>query len=130
MVNYWAVLVAAVVSMVIGFLWYGPFFGKQWMKWSKAPKKKPKGSAMARDSILGLINTFVMLAVLALLYMYVGVVTLAGGMWIAFLVWLGFVATTTMGTVLWEKKPFRLWLLNNVYSLLVLLISGAILVAW
>jgi hypothetical protein len=31
-INYWAVLVCGVLSMVIGFVWYGPLFGKKWME--------------------------------------------------------------------------------------------------
>ena len=30
-----AVLLAAVISYVIGFAWYGPIFGKTWMKLMK-----------------------------------------------------------------------------------------------
>ena len=30
-INYWAVLVCAVLAMALGFLWYGPLFGKKWM---------------------------------------------------------------------------------------------------
>jgi hypothetical protein len=29
-INYAAVLLAAVANMVVGMLWYGPLFGKQW----------------------------------------------------------------------------------------------------
>ncbi|HLD39833.1 MAG TPA: DUF1761 family protein, partial [Candidatus Nanoarchaeia archaeon] len=31
MANYLAVLVAAIAAYVVGFLWYGPVFGKKWM---------------------------------------------------------------------------------------------------
>lgn len=31
-INWWAVVVATAVTMVLGTLWYGPFFGKKWMK--------------------------------------------------------------------------------------------------
>ncbi|MDO8488446.1 MAG: DUF1761 family protein [bacterium] len=31
-VNYLAILAAAVLSMVLGFLWFGPLFGQTWMK--------------------------------------------------------------------------------------------------
>ncbi len=43
MVNYLAVLVAAIVGMVVGFIWYSPkVFGKMWMKLSGVnPKDKP-----------------------------------------------------------------------------------------
>ena len=29
-INWWAVLVAGVVYMVVGMVWYGPLFGKLW----------------------------------------------------------------------------------------------------
>ncbi len=29
-INYLAVLVCGIVSMVVGFVWYGPLFGKKW----------------------------------------------------------------------------------------------------
>ncbi len=32
MVNIWAVLVCTLLSIVVGSIWYGPFFGKTWMK--------------------------------------------------------------------------------------------------
>ena len=31
-VNYWAVLVAALFTFVLGFLWYGPLFGRTWLR--------------------------------------------------------------------------------------------------
>ena len=31
-INYLAVLVSAVSAMVLGFLWFGPLFGKEWSK--------------------------------------------------------------------------------------------------
>ena len=29
-VNYLAIIVSAVLMMVIGYVWYGPLFGKRW----------------------------------------------------------------------------------------------------
>ena len=31
-VNYWAVFVSAIASMVIGSIWYGPLFGKMFIR--------------------------------------------------------------------------------------------------
>jgi hypothetical protein len=31
-INYWAIASGAVLSMVIGAIWYGPLFGKKWME--------------------------------------------------------------------------------------------------
>lgn len=30
-VNYLAIIVAAIINLVLGFLWYGPLFGRRWM---------------------------------------------------------------------------------------------------
>ncbi len=42
-INYGAVLVAAIIEIVLGFLWYGPFFGKMWMKSIGVTEGKTKG---------------------------------------------------------------------------------------
>lgn len=41
--NWLAVIVAALVPTIVGFLWYGPLFGKQWldsMGWTKEDEAK------------------------------------------------------------------------------------------
>ena len=48
------------------------------------------------------------------------------GIWL----WLGFVATTMIGMVLWEGKPFRLYLINAGHVLAGLIVMGAILAVW
>ena len=30
-INFWAVLVSAIASLVVGSIWYGPLFGKMFM---------------------------------------------------------------------------------------------------
>ena len=39
-INYLAVLVAAIASIVLGFVWYGPLFGKTWTQLMGFDKKK------------------------------------------------------------------------------------------
>src|SRR5690348_2723001 len=64
--NYWAILVAVVASMVLGFLWYGPIFGKAWMKEMGIPAdRKPDPKVMRRGMILMLIGSFLTVFVLA-----------------------------------------------------------------
>ncbi|WP_439153107.1 DUF1761 domain-containing protein [Winogradskyella sp.] len=46
--NYLAILVAAVVPVVLGFLWYNPLlFGNVWMRESGMTEEKMKGANMA-----------------------------------------------------------------------------------
>jgi hypothetical protein len=130
MVNYLAVLVAAIVSFVVGFLWYSPaLFGKVWMK-LMGIKKEPSKEGMGKSMAIGFVGTLVTAYVLAYLSGMLGYVTAGSGAMLGFLAWLGFVGTTTLGGVLWENKPWGLWLLNNGHSLVGLLIMGGILGAW
>ena len=52
-VNYLSVLIAAIASFVLGWIWHGPIFGKAWMKetkFSESDKKKMKGINQNRIS--------------------------------------------------------------------------------
>ena len=44
--------------------------------------------------------------------------------------WLGFIAPVTLGSVLWEMKSWKLWILNNAYYLVVLVVMGLIFTLW
>lgn len=133
-VNFVAVLAAAIASMVIGFLWYGPLFGKQWIslmgwgKMTKAQMDKMKKSAGKGYAVM-FITALVMAYVLAHIVSYAGATTALEGAQAGFWVWLGFVATIALGSVLWEGKPIKLYYLNAAYHLVNLAVMGAILVA-
>lgn len=137
-INYWVILGAAVASMTLGALWYGPLFGKQWiayMGWTheqlQAMKKR---GGMTKLYAIAFVGSLVMSFVLANAVVFVGVYTHATGIYAGLMAgfwgWLGFVAPVTLGAVLWEGKSWRLWILNNGYNLLSLLLMGTILAFW
>jgi len=88
----------------------------------------------ALSIILGLIGAFLTSLVLhhALFFagQYFKMSGVGGGLMVGFFNWLGFIAPVTIGVVTYEKKPFALWVLNNGYWLISLLIMGIILAAW
>ncbi|MEK7542332.1 MAG: DUF1761 domain-containing protein [Patescibacteria group bacterium] len=136
-INYLAVLVAAAASMVLGFVWYGPLFGKMWMKLSGITQEKidaSKKSGMNKTYALALVGSLVMAYVLAhaLVFAssYFKISGVQAGLMVGFWNWLGFIAPVTLGAVLWEGKPVKLWFLNNGYYLVSLLIMGVILAVW
>lgn len=133
MVNYLAVLVAGIASVVVGFLWYGPLFGRTWMKlmnFSSKDMDDAKKKGMAKKYVIMIINTLVMTYILALFLDFTSAVTLSRGILIAFLIWLGFIATITLGSVLWEGKSVKLYFINVIYNLVSIIISGIILTLW
>ncbi len=133
-VNYWAVLASAVVSMVIGSIWYGPLFGKKFMaamgmdNWT--PEQKMAMRKKMWVSYAGqFISSLVMFYVLAGIIVGFGKTTLVGGMMSAFIMWLGFVVPVKLGDVLWGGKKTLFWL--GIFGMLLsLLVSGAIIGAW
>ncbi|MBS3127003.1 DUF1761 domain-containing protein [Candidatus Woesearchaeota archaeon] len=132
-VNYVAVLVAAIVSMVLGALWYSPvLFGKQWMKLSNIdPKKMPEMKKKAKTSYaLNFVAVLVMAYVLAHTVQYAQAATVFEGVQAGFWVWLGFIATVLLGSVLWEGKPWKLYLLNAAHYFVSLVVMGVILTLW
>jgi hypothetical protein len=129
-VNYIAVVLAAVVALVIGFIWYSPrVFGTRWMAYlgtTQAQLGNPGPTGMAVGIVASLINAWV----LAVLSLNLGGKTLTDGIMLGVLAWLGFMATITAAQISFEKKPWALWVLNNAHNLLVQVIMGAIVTAW
>jgi hypothetical protein len=129
-VNYLAVVIAAVVALVIGFIWYSPrVFGNRWMTYlgtTQAQLGNPGPTGMAVGVVASLINAWV----LAVLSLNLGGKSLTDGVMLGVLAWLGFMATITAAQISFEKKPWGLWVLNNAHNLLVQVIMGAIVTAW
>jgi len=122
-VNLVAVLVAALVAFIVGWLWYGPLFGKAWMKLSGMKASKPKGSSI----VWGYLTHAVMAYVLAVLMLNFNVLEMNAALGLAFWIWLGFFATMNLGMVIWEDKKFNLYLINTGSGLLTLLIMAGVL---
>ena len=129
-VNYLAVVVATVVALVIGFIWYSPrVFGNRWMAYlgtTQAQLGNPGPTGMLVGVVASLINAWV-LAVLAL---NLGGKSVTDGILLGVLAWLGFMATITAAQISFEKKSWGLWVLNNAHNLLVQVIMAAIVTAW
>jgi hypothetical protein len=136
-VNYLAVLASAIASMVIGALWYGPLFGKQWiamMGWTEEQMNSAKAKGMGKSYALMFVGSLLMAYVLshAIIFAsdYLAIFGLSAGLTAGFWNWLGFIAPVTLGSVLWENKSWKLWMLNNAYYLVTLLVMGSILSLW
>ncbi len=130
-INYWAILVAGIVGMVIGFMWYSPaLFGKQWMKLTGIKPSKKDKDGMGNKMLVAFIAELVLAAVMLGIIKWAGVITIQGALAVGFITWLGFVATMTLNEILWQKKPFKLYILNNAHNLFKFLVVAIILTIW
>ena len=131
-VNLLSVLCVAIVSFILGFLWYGPLFGKQLIKLSKVSAQsisKSKKKGMFKPALLNFIGTLIMVYVFAGFISLFEVINPLQGAVLGFWIWLAFFASTTLlGDVLWGGKPWELFVLNGFYWLVNLMLSGLLLV--
>ncbi len=125
-INYLAVVVAAVVHLLTGLVWYsGRLFGKTWMELTHATLVPA-----AKWLPLGAVGHLAIALVLAVLIRFAGGPSLVAGLAIGLLVWIGFIVTLEVGELVWEKIPFRLFLLRAGEHFVALSLAGAILGVW
>jgi len=129
-VNNVAVVIAAVANMVLGAVWHGPLFGKMWMKAAgitNADSEKEKKD-MPLMYAISFISAVVTAYILAVIIGWVGASNIAVGVILSFLVWLGFVVTSALGPVVWEKRNQQLFLIGITYNFVSLILMSAIII--
>ena len=129
-INWFAVLVAALVSFIIGWLWYGPLFGKKWMELNGFAKENIRDGGLSMPVILIVNYVATSLAALAIA-MFIGAeADIAFGIFAGIMIAVFWIGTSRLNDVLYEKKPMGLFWINVGYYLVIYSIMGAILGAW
>jgi hypothetical protein len=130
-INFLAVLVCGVVAMIIGAIWYGPLFGKKWMKEEGSTEEElRKDFNPAKTYGLAFIGNLIIAYVLARVIGYTAAASVADGLRVAFLCWIGFTGVTMMINYLFERKTIALFFINSMYHLVIFLVFAIILSAW
>ncbi len=134
--SYISIVVAAVATFVFGFLVHGPLLGKQWMALMKITpadmeqgKREMQGKMpfyMLAAFLQQLVTAYVVAHFVYLAY----AANLMDAVVLAFWIWLGFIVTTLLNGVLWEKRTVQLYAFNIAYHLASLIIMTAILTLW
>jgi hypothetical protein len=129
-VNYLAVFVAALANYIIATVWYAVIFGNLWKKLTGITEMKPVPMNMVIVFIGSLVMSYVLVHSIVFGNSYVGTSGVSGGLMGGFFDWLGFIAPVTLMSVMYEKRPWKLWILDNAFWLVSLLVMGAILSVW
>ena len=131
-VNILAVLAAAVATMVIGGIWYGPIFGKTWLKVHGYSKERlaEMQKGMGKTYGLSFVCYVVMGVMMALLIAATGWRGIAGGVHIGLVCWLGFAATIGLTAHLFSERKPAAYLLDAGYQLVYMVVMGMILASW
>ena len=119
-VTFLSILGAGVAAVLIGMVWYHPIvFGSAWMRMSNiTPEMAERGKKrMPLMMLIGLMAAMLAAWVMNHVGILLGVYDVVDAVVLGFWCWMGFVAPTMLGMVLWEQKPFKLYLINALYWL-------------
>jgi hypothetical protein len=128
-VNHLAVIAAAVATFVLGGLWYSPaLFGKAWQREAGVNEEQMKNANTAMIFGLAFVLSLIAAWVFAL---FLGPrPPMALGLGAGFSAGLCWVAASFGINYLFERKSFKLWLINGGYHTLQFTIVGLILALW
>ncbi len=123
-------LVSAASFLIVGMVWYGPLYGRQWRHLSgiTIDSIKMHGLPMWKAMLGGILTAFVQSFMLLQVMNLAGAQTVFAAWYIAFMVWLGFYATQCAAPFLWEGKSHKLYIIHASMYLVSLLVSATILV--
>ena len=131
-INYAAVVVSALLYWALGAVWYTAF-SKPFvalMRWTPEQVARVEAEGPGREIGVALLVSLLTSYVLAHFVKFTGAETASKGAQTAFWLWLGFVLTTNLNTVLFESRPLGLYLINSGYHFVGLLAMGAVLAVW
>jgi hypothetical protein len=127
-INWVVVILGAIFNMVLGFIWYGPFFGKLWLK--LIGKKTEEIDSKAGMYILTFIASLVGAYVLAVVIEGLAISLWWQGIVMGAVLWVGIGATATLNTNTFEDSPRGTWVLFALYQLIVFSAEGFVLAIW
>lgn len=139
-INWLAIVAAAVLPLVTGFLWYGPLFGKAWMKESGMTEEKAKQMNPAKTyGIAVILSFFIAFSIWPMVFtgggpgMPHGVepyLTFKHGAFHGAMLGI-FVAFPVLAiNSLFEQKSFKYVAINAGYWILTMALMGGIINAW
>ncbi len=131
-VNYLAVGLSAVLSFVLGMLWYSPLlFGKAWMAGQGYTEADLEGmqSGMGPTYALSLVCWFVMATILAVVASHFGE-GVGPTFHVGLHLWLGFSATVGLTNNRFSDKPLSLWAIDGGYQVASIGVMSVVLGLW
>jgi len=130
-INHLAVLVGFVIQFVLGFLWYGPFFGTPWMEMvgldlATIEANPPDAGVWITNIIVSAAGVYL----LALIFVKMNIQSAVKGLFWGLLIGYVFVLLDAMRTGMYNQDPYWLSWITGGFSTAGLGLAGLVLGAW
>lgn len=133
-INWLAVIAASLVGFAIGFIWYGPLFGKPWMNAVGMTEEDAQKGNMAKIFGFTFVFQFVMAICLAMFFYgdpaSADMINASNGAFYGFLTGFGWVAMVIGVNALYEQKSWKYIFINGGFWTVVFTLMGFILGVW
>lgn len=133
-IDYLAVFLAAVASMVVGFVYYHPsVVGKYWMAQkgltpeSLKAGQKEMTKFYALSFVVALITAYILAHTMFLSKNFYNYSDIETGCYTAFWMWLGFIMPVQLVDQIFGDKKWKLFGINTLYQLIALVVMGLVI---
>jgi len=129
--NFLAIAVAWVFSVVLGSFWYSPAgFGKIWSTLSGVDMMQTPKNETTKAIVFVVISSLLQALALGLILNSLHVNGAGEGIIASLVLWFGFTALTTVGNTLYQRQSWKFWWLNASFFLVTMVVNGLILSVW
>jgi Protein of unknown function (DUF1761) len=137
-ISFLMILVCAVVSIILGSLWYGPIlFGKAWMRLNKVDPECMKDPVKRKEMQKQAMPAYILQLVLSIVQIYILAMFVSMGtnaLATSLLVWLGFLMPMAAQGSMWnsdtKKNNQARFLVVAGFNLVLSILLGLIIGAW
>lgn len=138
-IHFLPVLVCAIISLILGSIWYGPLFGKAWMRIIKADPDCMTDPVKRKEAQKKALPLYILQFVLSIFEIWVlahfiqgwsDVSPIESSLWI----WAAFVMPTVAGASMWSgdsrKDAWQRFWLTAGFQLVLFIVFALVLSAW
>lgn len=130
--NYWAILLAALVYWIVGAVWFSTF-SKTWLKELESHGvkfKRPTKKRMIGRYIATFILNFLVVVGMAVVVVGYNITTVSTAIYFGLLVGITLAAIPLITAYLWESRSLKLTLIDIAYPIIGITLSSIILALW
>ncbi len=125
--NHYAVWLAIILQFILGFLWYGPFFGEKWVQMVNLDLTIQAGFGVW---ITNIISSLAAMYMLAWLFIKIEIRTPLRGLFTGFLIAVSFIFLSSLTNNLFAQMPYGLAWITGGFSMVGFSIAGVIFGIW
>jgi hypothetical protein len=133
-VNYWAVILATLSTLVVGSIWYTPrAFGNRWMRLAKVDPQAARAAGIwpiVVTVIVSFLTAWVLAGAVYISWEFYQGSFVTSAIVTAVLLWIGFTAARIITHDAFEGRPAALTTLNLAHELVTILVMAVIIGVW